>query len=355
MGKVFFLDIDGKELRRYAVEAKGNNYAIKEQRNFPLTDSGDLPVDAVSERMETAYLSLPLGSLNFRVIDLPFSDKERILQVLPFELEGMILGGAEAVIFDAVVLGRHDNAFQILAVYLEKKSLGAMLEKLKRHGIDPVCITSLELRHALNGFSPSKLVPPASISDEERPNLVVEEVRSPTIQLRRNEYSFTRDREKTKKSLKITVILFSLILAMLSADMLMRLFYLKQEAAVLRNEMRKSYLELFPGEKNIINELHQLKSHIREMRGREEIIGGVRPLEVFSELARIEREGVRLYEVNIERDKLAFRGEAPSLSSVQQLQEKLKRYFDEVSVSDSKASAQGATIFTITAKERKTS
>jgi type II secretory pathway component PulL len=352
MNRIFFLDMREKALYRYTYEVKGNNYVRKEQKEFPLSDTYDLSIDSALDNRETTYLSLPVGNLNFRLIDLPFSDKERIREVLPFELDGMILGGAEAVIIDAVVVGKTDNGYQILAVYIEKNRLRTILEKLNVHGIDPACITSLELKHAMDGFSLSKLVLPVSITNEERIALAIEEIKNPTVDLRRNEFSYTRDVEKTKKSLKITAVLCTMIVLILSADILYRILSSSQEIALLRNEIRKSYLELFPEEKNIVNELHQIKSHIKELKGREGIFIGIKPLNVLSELAQIERDGARFNEVTIDREKLTFRGEAGSLSAVQQLQDKMRKYFDEVSISDSKAAAQGKTLFTITAQER---
>jgi type II secretory pathway component PulL len=286
MGRICFFDIKEKELGRYIFDVKGNSYEIKDQKEFPLSAAYDFPADAVSENMETMYLSLPLSSLNFRVIDLPFSDKERIREILPFELDGMILSGTETVIFDAVIVGKTDNGYQVLAVYIAKNHLRTILEKLNVHGIDPACITSLELKHALNGFSLSKLVPPLSITDEERISLASEEIRSPSVNLRRNEFSYTRDVEKTKKALKVTAVLCTLIILVMAADILYRILSSRQEIALIRNEMRKSYLELFPEEKNIVNELHQLKSHIKELRSREGTFIGIKPLNVLLELSR---------------------------------------------------------------------
>lgn len=353
MSRICFLDFKDQELGKYTVEIRGNSYEIKEQQEFPLSDPYDLPADALSENMGTIYVSLPLSSLNFRVLDLPFSGKEQVREVLPFELDGMVLGGADGVIFDAVTVGMTGNTYQVLAVYIGKNRLREILAKLKVHGIDPVCITSLELKHVLTGFSLSKLVPPVFINNEERVALAMEEMKKPTVNLRRDEFSYTRDVEKTRKSLKVTAVLIIMILLILSADMLFRIISSNREIALLRNEIRKSYLEIFPGERTIVNELHQLKSHIKELKGKEDVFIGVKPLNVLSELAQIEREGARFNEVTIDRENITLRGESGSLSTVQQLQEKLKKYFDEVAISDSRASVQGKMLFTITAKERR--
>lgn len=351
MNRIFFIDIQERVLARYVFEAKGGGYTVEDKKEFPLPDPFDIPAD-VSEKMETVYLSLPLGSLNFRVLDLPFSDTERIREVLPFELDGMILGGAERVIFDTVVIGKTDGAYQVLAIYIEKKRLRTILDKLNVHGIDPVCVTSLELGHVLQGFSPSKLVPLVSIPDDERMVLAGEEIKRPTVNLRRNEFSYTRDTEKTRKSLTMTVVLCAMIALILGAAVLYKIAVSGREIMLIKNEMRKSYLELFPGERNVMNELHQIKAHLRELRGREGVFIGMKPLDLLSDLASIEREGAVFYEMSMEKEKLTFRGEAGSFSEVQRLQEKLKKYFDEVAISDSKASVQGKTLFTITAKEK---
>jgi len=353
MSQVHFLDMTEGALHRYVFEVKGKNYTIRDQQQFSLSDSNDLPVNAMFKNSETTYLSLPISSLNFRVIGLPFSDRERIREVLPFELDGMILGGTDTVIFDAVIVGKTDSVYQVLAVYIEKNRLRKILDTLHMHGIDPAFITSLELKNALKGFSLSKLVPPVSLAGEERIVLAGEEMRDQTINLRRNEFSYVRDVEKVRRSLKVTAVLCAIIVFVMGADILFRILSSRQQTAWLRNEMRKSYLELFPEEKTVMNELHQLKAHIKELRGREEAFIGVKPLNVLSQLAQVERQGARFHEVTIERDKLIFRGESGSLSGVQELQEKLKKYFDEVSISDSKTSVQGTTVFSITAKERK--
>jgi type II secretory pathway component PulL len=350
MSRICFLDSRESELGKYVFEVKADRYDIREQEAFRLADAHDFPDEAHSENAERYYLSLPVSVLNFRLLDLPFSDKERVREVLPFELDGMVLGGSEGLIFDAVVVGRTESAYRVLAVYIEKHRLRAILEKLYALGIDPVCITSLELRFALKEFALSKLVPPLSIPGEERIALAAEEIKDPTINLRRNEFSYTRDEERRRKSLKVTATLVAMIVLILAANIVFKIVTSGQEITSLRNEIRKSYLELFPADKNIVNELLQVKSHLKELRNREQVIIGVKPLDVLAELSRVKREDGRFHEVTIEDEKITLRGEAGSLSAVQRLQEKLKEHFLDVSISDSKGSVQGKTLFTITAK-----
>ena len=353
MGKSIFIDIQEKELSAYIFEVKGNKYELKETKKYPFSHKNDFSIDKVTEDIENAYLSLPISSLNFRVIELPFSDKDRIREVLPFELDGMILGGSDKVVFDDIVVGKSNNTYQVLAVYIEKKIIGEILEKLKSHNIDPVSITCLELKSAVKDFDSAKLFSPIVTGDKDRAAMAVEEMKAPVIDLRRDEFSFTRDIQKTKKSLRITALLAVIIALVLSAGILVKLVSARYEIASLKNDMRKKYQEMFPGEKNIMNELLQVKSHLKELKGKEDLLVGINPLNVLSRLSQLERHGVVFNEITAGKDQIIMKGEAPSLSDIQELKGKLESLFNEVTLSDSKASAQGRMLFTITGKEKR--
>ena len=121
---------------------------------------------------------------------------------------------------------------------------------------------------------------------------------------------------------------------------------------MLRNEMRKTYQQVFPEEKTIVKELHQFKAHMKELRDREEYFLGAKPLDILLQLSRIDRQQAVFDELQVDRDTLLMKGHAPSLSTIQELKESLEQSFSEVKIADSKASADGSMLFTITARER---
>jgi type II secretory pathway component PulL len=353
MAQSLFIDIGEKELCTYLFDFKNGRYELKDDRKYPLHDKYDFSFPSIEGDIDNAYLSLPVSSLNFRVIDLPFSDKDRIREVLPFELDGMILGGSDKVVFDDIIVGKSNNTYQVLAVYIEKKIIGEILEKLKSLNIDPVSITCLELKSAVKDFDSAKLFSPIVTGDKDRVAMAVEEMKAPVINLRRDEFSFTRDIQKTKKSLRITALLAVIIALILSAGILVKLVSARYEIASLKNDMRKKYQEMFPGEKNIMNELLQVKSHLKELKGKEDLLVGINPLNVLSRLSQLERHGVVFHEITAGKDQIIMKGEALSLSDIQELKGRLESLLNEVTLSDSKASAQGRMLFTITGKEKK--
>ncbi len=353
MNRALFIDIKEGEVYTYLLEERGDTYELKETRKLPSPSPDNLSFEGASEITETSYMSLPLSSLNFRIVDLPFSDREKIREILPMELQGTILGGSDNVVFDAIVVSTSDGRSQVLAAYIEKSVLKEMLEKFKNYGLDPVYVTCLELRHALRDFSLTKLFSPASLEEKDRMSLAVQEVKTPTINLRRDEFEYTRDIAKTRKSLKVTAVLAILFMLVVTADVLFKIISTRYEIAVTKNDIRKRYQELFPGEKSIVNELHQLKSHFKELKGKEDIYIGVSPLDLLLNLSRVDRQGIVFNEITLDSENIILKGEAPSLGDVQQIQDRLNPVFADVTISDSKASAQGRMLFTMTAKGKK--
>jgi len=352
MGKSIFIDIKEGELDTYIFEVKQGRYEIKDSKKYPVAEKHDFSIDRATEDIENTYLSLPLTSLNFRVIDLPFSDKDKIRQVLPFELDGMILERSDKVIFDNIILSAADNKYHVLAVYIDKTVIKDILEKLKSYNLDPEFITSIELKNMLKDFSLAKLLTPAKLEDKDRLELAIEEIKTPTINLRRDEFSYTRDIEKIKKSMRVTALLGILLILVLSSSLLLKIVSTRQEIAFLKDEMRKNYREIFPEEKNIMNEIYQLKAHMKELKNKEEFLIGINPLNLLLNLSQIDKQGIAFNEVIADRGKLTLKGEAPSLSDIQKIKVKLEHLFDGVNISDSRASTQGYMLFTITAKER---
>lgn len=355
MSRRAFLDLREKELTVCVSGKNGLSAGVTYSVGPGYSFSADKQVMESGE----SVLSVPLSLLNFRILELPFSDTRKIRELLPFEIDGLVLGGAESVVFDAVVLGQTNGQYRILVACLLKKTLKTILEKLKSSGFDPVAVTCLELSHILasDGAGPGTadlLISPAPMTDEERTAAAQKEVERPAINLRRDEFAYTVDTEKTKKALMMTIALAALIVIIFFADMSITILSLKKENARTRDEIRKTYLGLFPGETKITSELYQLKAHIKEMRDKESSLVGISPLVALLDLSRAVRPGISLTEIDQDRETIVLKGECPSLSDVQKFKNDLDGSFGDVVVADTKPSARNRVLFTVTAKAKKT-
>ncbi|NWF97604.1 MAG: hypothetical protein HXY52_01520 [Nitrospirae bacterium] len=349
--KSLFIDIKNDETRCYLFSIEHGRFEHVETKvvneagnyDFGIKNSGNIDVN----------ISLPINMLNFRVLELPFRDKERILEVLPFELEGMILGGSDKVIMDAVVLNKTDNKYKVLAVYIEKLILGRTLSDLKASSLTPSLITSIELRSVLNEFSTEKLINPVNIDDAQRIKYAIEEIINPSINLSKGEFVFKQHLEETKKGLKIASILLLLIFFTISADIIFHLYTTRSEISNIKKEIRKQYLELYPQEKNVVNEYYKLQSHFKELIDRNSYLSGISCLNTLRLLSQLERRSAIFNELIIEKGNLTLKGEADNLNDIQQIKDSLSRNFENVVISDSKSSLQNKMLFTITAQEKK--
>lgn len=99
---------------------------------------------------DIAISALPGDLIAKRLLTLPFTDRRRLRQVVPFALEEHLPFAVDdaAVAFAAV--GREDSGSLVIAAFARKEVLGRHLELLARAGIDPKTVTLST--HALAGF-----------------------------------------------------------------------------------------------------------------------------------------------------------------------------------------------------------
>ena len=348
MEKFLFLDIKDGELGEYLFVYKKGKYESLNIKNSYFSLEGDFPNFTIKDI--NTCISLPLNLLNFRVLELPFHDKSRINEILRFDLEGIILDDISNIIFDSVILDRVEDIYKVLVIFIEKQRLRSILTKLNAKGIDPFCITSIEVRNIVKDFDIDKILNPISLKNEERIDIAKEELKAPTINLRKDEFVFKREFEKEKKAFKVSIILLILLFSLNLINFFINFMAITRESKVIKNDIRKMYQGLFPQENNIFNEIYQIKSHIRELEEKENVFVSVSPLEILMELSRLKRNGLVVSELAVEKNNIIIKGESHSLSIIQDFRDGLNKIYRDVNISDSKELVQGKMAFTIIAR-----
>ncbi len=301
------------------------------------------------------FLSLPLELLNFRVLKLPFDDREKLKKVIPFELGNLIMESSSDVVFDAVALGGSGDGFDVLVTYIEKGILKNILSNLAT-GIDPEIVTSLELRAALKGETEDialRLMNLQLLNPGERVKAAGDELLKHTINLRTGHFAYTKDMEKTRKNLKAAVTLLILLALVINAYLAFGIITSKGEESSLRREMRNTYAGLFPSEKKITDELYQMKSHMKEIKEKGDALIGVQPVRFLLDLSQRTPQGISFYEVALDKDLITMKGEASSMEDIDRVKTRLSEVLKDVSVSDIKPSTGGKTLFSLVSKGRK--
>jgi type II secretory pathway component PulL len=334
----------------YAFRGRAGGYELEKAVHYTGEGPSQFPdLTGIGE----FYLSIPLEMLNFRIMKLPFSEKEKLIKVIPFELEALLMESADHVVFDAMVVGSGENGFDVLVAYVEKGMLREILAQLSSLAIDPQVVTSLELQAiAKNGTGDiaARLMNPPLLDRDTRISAAMNELSRHTINLRTGPFAYTRDREKVKKKLKVTFVL-SLVLALaVNAYLIFGIVSAKTEASSLKRDIRNMYTALFPNEKRITDELYQMKSHMREIKEKGDALLGVYPLQFLLDLSQKTVPGVAFNEIGLDKDLSTMKGEASSMDDIDKMKARLSSPRTNVSVSDIKPLPTGKVLFTVVAK-----
>ena len=157
-------------------------------------------------------------------------------------------------------------------------------------------------------------------------------------------------KSRTKRAAFVSVVLLVAILGLLGVKTLRDLNGLRTEQATLEREIRTIFVEAFPKEKKIVNELAQMTEHVDSLRKqRDTLVAAVgtriRPLwalQVLSETLAMD-SGIRISSFVVADTTIHIVGTADSFESVEQLLEGLRQeqQFDSVELEDV-ASSRGS-------------
>ncbi|GAB4290902.1 MAG: hypothetical protein Kow0090_04160 [Myxococcota bacterium] len=90
---------------------------------------------------ELIYTALPPEDVAVHRITLPFTDRKKMEQTLPFELEEKIPKGIEDVIYDYTVISQSKEITSLLVSVIERAKLSELMKAFAAVGIDPPLIT----------------------------------------------------------------------------------------------------------------------------------------------------------------------------------------------------------------------
>ena len=143
------LDIGATSIKMMRLEASIFRFEFVDFAEHPLPLNVDLPWEQLvtnvlqvlfSDRgmkADRVVVSLPGRSVSAHILTLPFSDRKKIEQTLPFEIEGMIPLPLGNILLADEVIEKGPDGTKILVLFTEKEILKSHLELLKQAGIDP--------------------------------------------------------------------------------------------------------------------------------------------------------------------------------------------------------------------------
>lgn len=157
--RIVALEITESELKAAVVETSFRDYRVVGFYRQVLS-SANGPVEAQIRRFveqnalagETVLSVLPGHHATWRRFSLPFRDRKKLGQTIPFELENLVPFGLDDVVVDYQVLQRDRTGTTVLAALVPKKEIEGHLALLSAAGLDPkvVDLAPLAAQNVLN-------------------------------------------------------------------------------------------------------------------------------------------------------------------------------------------------------------
>jgi type II secretory pathway component PulL len=141
--RVLALEIDAHELKGAVIETTFRDYRVVGFYREDIAADGNVSdqVRSLVERHKmqpgTVLSSIPGDLVAFRTLFLPFRDRKRLDQTVPFELENQVPFGLDEVVVDYHVLRRDRSGTVVLAALVQRKDLQQHLALLGGAGLDP--------------------------------------------------------------------------------------------------------------------------------------------------------------------------------------------------------------------------
>ncbi|MBW2346150.1 MAG: pilus assembly protein PilM [Deltaproteobacteria bacterium] len=140
--KTLGLDISNDAITAVQIKGDLKGYQVTGCDRVEIEGDGgfDDALKVILDRMDldnfTCLTAIAGEHVSYRNLQVPFKDKKKIGQVLPFEIETMVPFPVESMVIDFAVWERSDHS-EILAAYVKKTFISQHLARLKSHGIDP--------------------------------------------------------------------------------------------------------------------------------------------------------------------------------------------------------------------------
>lgn len=166
---ILALEITDAELKAAVVETSFRDYRVSAFFREPLSAAAGPVADQVRRFVEqhaltgyTVLSALPGDQVTWRTFALPFRDRKRLAQTIPFELENHVPFGLDEAIVDYQVLHRDSDGTTVLAALVPKPDLVAHLELLRAAGLDPK-VVALGPLATVNALTLVPDLPPAFV------------------------------------------------------------------------------------------------------------------------------------------------------------------------------------------------
>jgi general secretion pathway protein L len=144
--RILALDLQGSHLTAVVVESSFRSYRFvghHSTRKDPARPLAEQLREFISRNgitADTVLSALPGDAASYRILDLPFRDRRKLQQTVPFEIESLVPFPLEEAIVDFQVLVRREDGARVFAALAPRRSIEEHLKMLSDAGLDPAVV-----------------------------------------------------------------------------------------------------------------------------------------------------------------------------------------------------------------------
>lgn len=142
--RVLALDITDADIKAALVETSFRDYRVTGFYRDALSAANGTREEQIRRFLarhslagDTILTGLPGDLVTWRTFFLPFRDRKRLLQTIPFELESQVPFALDEVVVDHYIVNRDRAGTTVLAALVLKRDLERHIEVLNAAGVDP--------------------------------------------------------------------------------------------------------------------------------------------------------------------------------------------------------------------------
>lgn len=271
---------------------------------------------------------LPAEDFFVRKAVFPKLEKDKIKDILPYEMEDKFIEPSKNLVMDFVTLSETEKEVYALVFAIEREKIEKYLKSFEKElsCLKNICVyfdSSLQDYLNENDFNNTEL------------NFIPKE------------YSGLSERYSKIELLKKVIFYLILISTIFLLGEIGRFFVLKNKEKRIKNELAISSQILSQGQKIEGDTLAYVQSKMIDLKNNYKILKGIDALDILKSISQSINQNIKIKEILGEGTKVTMKGECKDSSILQQFKANLEKNFKEAKIVETKNLPDGTINFTM--------
>ncbi len=283
----------------------------------------------VLEKNRALRLYIGFDAFSVRKTVLPDLDRDKMKEILPFEMEGLFLSPSSDLVFDFYPLSPAEKGTECLVFVLKKETAQKYVAPFVKAGLNIVSLSpAWDDRLSEYGLDEGAFYKTA-------------------LDLVPSGLTGEKKKRKAMDVYRTAFIYASAVLLVFVLGLSLRYYLILKKEAGMKKEVSAVYASLFPGQKMPQDLYYGVQSKLVELKQNYGVFKGIEVLGILKSVSESSREGIRVKEINMDGNRATLKGEGAGYAAVEQFRDNLKKSFGDVQILETKNMPDGKSGFAI--------